>query len=215
MRSAIVALLLCACATASEGKPAPDPPPPAAKPPRLPPDDLVATMIGRLGKAAGCPASHRVWCIAADGWNAAAAADLPAGDVVLIGVSVPLERARDDAELLETEVDLTALAIRDGKAIITDIPPANAAEKKAIADAIASVGRVLKGQDAKVTIAPTLARYLATLPETATYPMTREKTQWRFRGKADARLRKVGKSWVAVEIPGEGPEGIFVTVFVP
>lgn len=186
----------------------------AAAPARLPPDELVTTMLGRLGRAAGCPASKRAWCIAAGGWGGGTAPDLPAGERVYPGVSIGLERAKPDGELLEAEVSLAALALRDGKGLITDVPPQNAAEKKVVGEAIASVGKVLRGEAQHPALAPSLGRYLATLPATASYPLAREGGSWRMRGKADARLRKIGPVWVAIELPGEGPEGLFVSLFV-
>jgi hypothetical protein len=209
MRCLLSLLLVTACGGAAA--PRPDLPPSSA---RLPEEELVTTMLARLGAAAGCPGSGRVWCIAADGWAAGSAPDLPGGDRVLVGVSIGLMRELPDRDLLGTEVMLAALALREGKGLITDVPPESAAEKRLLAAAIGSVGAALRGERERPELAPALARYLATLPAEATYALVREEGAWRMRGKADARLRRVGRAWVAVELPGEGPEGIFVSLFL-
>ncbi len=175
---------------------------------------LTATMLARLGAAAGCPASRSMWCIASDGWSSGTTPDLPEGPRALVGVSIGLEKERPDAELLDAEVTLATLALREGRGLIGDLPPENASEQRMIEAAIASVGRVLTGETARVALAPAIVRYLESLPPMAEYPLAREEGAWRMRGKADARIRRVGRTWVAIELPGEGPEGIFVSIFV-
>jgi hypothetical protein len=207
------ALVLAACASSSPSAPPAPATIPAALPKRPPADELVATMLTRLGNAAGCPASHRVWCVAAGGWADARPAELPA-DGVLVGVAVGLERDRPDADLLATDVTLTAFAVHDGKGIITDVPPENAAEQRVIAEAIAGIAKVLRGQASRVELASSLAGAVGGLRAGASYPLTRTPREWRMTGKADARIRRTAAGvWIAVEVPGEGPAGVYVSIY--
>jgi len=180
--------------------------------PRPAPEPLIAALLARLGPAASCPGSHRVWCIASERWSAATAADLPPTGVVA-GITIGLERDKPDAELLETAVSLSALAVKDGRGLIIDIPPENATEKKTIGAAIAQIGAVLKN-GGHVELPPALARLLATLPAGATHPLTRTPAGWRMSGKAEGWIRRIpGGPWIAVEVPGDGPIGIFVSIY--
>jgi hypothetical protein len=214
MRVALIALL-AGCASSGAGAPRGETPPPSAT--RLPDDAIVETMLERLGRAARCPESRRVWCIAANGWAEGAAAPLPAATRVLVGISVGLERDRGEQDLLAVDVSLSALALRvDGErrfGLITDIPPENPAEQRLVRDAVTSVGRVLKGDAERVELAPSLSRYAAGLGAQASYPLERTAGEWRMTGKSNARLRKIGGVWVAVEVPRAGPEGIFVSLY--
>jgi hypothetical protein len=174
----------------------------------------MADLLARMQRVAGCPDSHRVWCVVSAGWADGAAPDLPASGV-LAGLTIGLERDRPDAELLETEVALSAFAVAHGRALITDIPPENAAEKRTIAAAVHQLAAELKGA-APAPLPPTLARYLTTLPVGATHPLTRDRDgrTWRMSGKAEAWIRRLPSgAWVAVEVPPEGPVGIFVSIY--
>jgi hypothetical protein len=185
--------------------------PPPAKP-RPPAEPLIADLLLRLRKVADCPASKRVYCLATEGWSAATAADLPARGV-LAGLTIGLERDKPDAELLETEVSLSAFAVKDGRGLITDIPPENAAEKKTIAAAVTALGKALRGGP-RAELAPSLVRYLGTLPDGAAYPLSRDGASWRMIGKAEAWVRRLpGGAWIAVEVPPEGPIGIFISIY--
>src|SRR5262249_27432309 len=116
-------------------------------------------------------------------------------------------------ELLESEVALSALAVKDGRALITDVPPENAAERRVVGAAVAAIAKQLKGGP-RAELAPSLVRYLKTLPAGASYPLRREASAWRISGKAEAWLRRAASgAWIAVEVPGEGPIGIFVSIY--
>ena len=201
----------------SAGTAAPPPTSEAPRPARMSDDAIIESMLARVGAAAGCPGSKRVWCIAADGWARGIAPELPSGQQVLIGVSIGLERERADDELLATEVSLSALALRGAgetrQGLITDIPPENPAEKRVVRAAVSSVGKVLKGQDDRVELAPSLQRFADGLAAQASYPLARGGDAWLMTGKANARIRKVGSVWVALEVPRDGPEGIFLSLY--
>jgi hypothetical protein len=206
-----------ACGSGARSSPPPAAAPEAALAPRMSDDAIIETMLGRLGAAAGCPASRRVWCVAADGWTGGGAAELPPGSVALVGVTVGLQRERADDELLATEASLSALVLRhDGASalgLITDIPPSNPGEQRLMRAAMTSIAKVVRGEDERVKLAPSLVRHLDALPPQASYPLRRGDDDWRMTGKSNARLRKVGGAWVTIEVPRAGPEGIFVGIY--
>ncbi len=82
-----------------------------------------------------------------------------------------------------------------------------------ITDAIGEVANVLHGKGASVTLAAPLYKYVTGLPGQVKYPLARAGAEWRFTGQSDARLRKLGAFWVVVELPHDGPEGIFVSIY--
>jgi hypothetical protein len=157
--------------------------------------------------------------VAASGWSRGQAAELPAGSVALVGVTVGLQRDKPDDELLAVDVALSALVFRpEGEqtlGLITDIPPSNPGEQRLMRNAMTSIARVVRGDDDRVKLAPSLAKHLDTLPAQASYALARGPAgdDWRMTGKSPARIRKVGRSWVAIEVPRAGPEGIFVSVY--
>jgi len=213
MRAALcAAAVLAACAPGHREIERPAPASAPAARARPDPDALVGAMLRRLDAAAGCPASHRVWCLAA-GWERGTAAELPA-EGVLVGVTIGLWQDKPDRELLDAEVTLSALAVRGGAGLITDVPPENQAEQRVVAEAITGVAKVLKGEVAHAQLAASLVRYLGTLPAGASYPLARGPAEWRMSGKAQGRLRRTPSGiWIAVEIPSEGPPGIFVSIY--
>lgn len=206
MRTVLAALLL-GCASA----PAPLPQTVPAVP-RQSADALVSALLPRLGRAAHCP-SKRVWCIAAEGWATGIAADLPEAGV-LVGVTVALEVARSDEDLLETEVTLSVLSVRAGHGLVTELPPGSAAGQRLIAATITKVAQLLRGEVSRLELPPELQPALASSRAEARYPLTRTASEWRMAGKAEARIRRVASgAWVVVETPIAGPEGIFVSIY--
>jgi hypothetical protein len=135
----------------------------------------------------------------------------------LVGVTIGLERDREDADLLATEVVLSVLVVKakgdDRLGLITDVPPENPAETRVVRAAIAGIGKVLKGDAERVALAPSLARHIQTFAQDASYPLSRDGDLWTMTGKSNARLRKVGRAWVALEVPRSGPEGVFVSIY--
>src|SRR5688572_1291873 len=101
MKRLLVLLLAFGC-----GSSAPRPAAPAASSalPRRSDDAIIDEMLTRLGAVAKCPGSRRAWCVPAGGWAQGEAPDLPEGDRALPGVTIGLEREREDADLLATEV---------------------------------------------------------------------------------------------------------------
>jgi hypothetical protein len=205
-------LVLLACGSGAPARRAPAP----SLPPRLSDDGIIDLMLARMGRAARCPGSRRVWCIPSEGWARGEVAELPA-DRAFVGITIGLERDRDDADLLATEVVLSVLALRgaggERRGLITDVPPENPAEVRVVRAAISSIGRVLKGDDERVELAPALGRLAETYVDQAEYPLAREGAAWTMVGKSNAYIRKVGRAWVAIEVPRSGPQGIFVSLY--
>jgi hypothetical protein len=182
---------------------------------RLPPAKLVDTMIGRLRTVAKCGTpKEKIWCLAAAGWAGGTAPDWPKGNHVFLGVSVGLQRELPDDDLLSGEVTLSVLAVQDGKnALVTDVLPEDPAEKRLVGAAIEQVAGVLHGKAATAQIPPALLKYANSLPPTANHALAKAGTEWRFGGVSQATLRKAGPFWLVVEIPNDGPEGIYVGIY--
>lgn len=217
MKRLLLAVALAAAACGSGSSSRPPARAAAALEPRVPDDAIIDTMLKRLASAARCPASHRVWCIPALGWAQGEAPGLPASERALVGITVALERDREDADLLATEVALSVLALRpqggERLGLITDIPPENPAEQRIVRAAITSIGKVLKGETDRVALAPSLVTHVETYLAQASYPLTQAGGAWTMTGKSPARIRKVGHAWVAIEVPQSGPQGIFVSIY--
>jgi hypothetical protein len=80
-------------------------------------------------------------------------------------------------------------------------------------DATAAVTQVLSGHAKAARIAAPLHAWLVGIPPDAPHSLTREEKGWRLKGAAGAEIRKVGDVWVAIELPVEGPPGLFVSIF--
>jgi hypothetical protein len=209
MRRLVVAVaLLAASASASAGPGAAA----ADKPRPEKPEKLIAEMLPRLDAAFGCPASRSVWCQVKTLWTQGTAADLPAAGV-LAGLTIGLEAQRRPEELAAADVDFSAFAVKAGRGLVTDVPPTNAEEQRTLNAAVKAMTEALR-TGKKPVLPAALARYLATLPAGATHPLSRTATEWRMSGKAEAWIRRgPAGGWIVVEVPGEGPPGIFISVY--
>ncbi len=205
--------------TACGPKAGPEPPPPPP-PPRTTGAELIAKMLGELGQTASCPsasAPHRVWCIAADGWATGTPADFPAGSRAFVGLSAGLIEDESIEDGLTGNVFLAVLGVKNegGKVtgLITDINPKGLDEQKLVAEAIAELTEVLKGKREVAQLPKPLHEWIQTIPPAANHALIREASGWRLEGRARAEVRKVGDYWVALELPTEGPPGLFVSIF--
>jgi hypothetical protein len=126
---------------------------------------------------------------------------------------VGLRADQEIEDLLAGQPSLSALALGGGKALITDATVHNAAEHRVVAMAMVELAKVLKGESARASVAPTIAEWAASLPASVKHPITKAGAEWVVRGDAEARVRKVGDAWVIVEIPPDGPEGIYVSIY--
>jgi hypothetical protein len=181
--------------------------------------ELVAGLLEDLKKEVGCPSAtskHRLWCIAADGWEGGAAGELPASGLY-VGLTLSLADGEPVGDWLETGVTFSALGVRaDGgvhKARVAALVPSNQEEAELITPAAESVTAVLRAEAKEVTLPKDLVTYLADLPAAADYEMTRGEKGWTWTGAAATELRRVGDFWVAIEVPPDGPPGILVSIF--
>jgi len=197
----LLVLFLAACGSAAPAPSPPAPPPPAAEP--------AEQMLSRLDRAAGCDRGASVWCVATRGWASGTAPAIPDG--AHPGISIALPQDQPDAELPRGLVYFSVMSVRDGKILVTDIPPQNAAEQKLLDAAARSVESALKTDAPRALLPKSLEDFLQQVP--AKYPLVREASEWRFAGKARGRIRQVRGRWVVVEVPGEGPPGVMLSIF--
>jgi hypothetical protein len=201
---------------------APDAAPVAATPDAAPAPaatDPHAAALAALATAAKCedPASpERVWCIAADGWAAAASATLPAGAATLAGLTVELVDGKSVDQALSDAVSVSALALKqDGatqRAKLTNVVPSNEDEKMMMFEAVASLAILYKGKADVAELPKDLAEYFASLADGAEYEVTAAGIGWTWSGTSTAELRKVGDYWVVIEVP-EAKNGRWVSIF--
>ena len=166
-------------------------------------------MLSRLDRGAGCDRGASVWCVATRGWASGTAPAIPDG--VHPGISIALPQDQPDAELPRGLVYFSVMSVRDGKVLVTDIPPQNAAEQKLLDAAARSVESAFKTGAPRALLPKSLDDFLQKVP--AKYPLVREGSEWRFAGRAQGRIRQVGGRWVVVEMPGDGPPGIMLSMF--
>jgi len=197
--------------------PSPEPDPVLGEPPTTDAEQeaLITKMLARIDRVGGCPASNRVWCLATQGWARGDAGSLPGAPFLVTGVSVAFLEASSDDDLLSGLVSFSALGVNPGKepkALLADVPASNAAEQRAVAQGIDRTVAVLKHKVEMADLPRGLVAYARTFVTEARYAIAREGRDWRFRGEATARVRKVGDAWVTIEIPKQGPRGILVSI---
>lgn len=64
------------------------------------------------------------------------------------------------------------------------------------------------------TIAAPLHEYPMSIPGNARRALTRGDRGWAIADARNGELRRAGNRWVAIEVPSEGPPGIFLSVFI-
>jgi hypothetical protein len=186
---------------------------------RTPADKLVPMMLARLAKAADCAGKgqkKRVWCVAVDKWDKGTVADLPTAP--LVGVSFGVRADLPVEDLLAGEATLAVFAVKKDAdkpplGVITDLRPENAAEKRIIGDGMAAVAKTIKGDEPAAKLDPALHKLVQAVSGAATHPVVKGDTAWQMTGQSDTFVRRAGDVWIAVEVPKEGPEGIFVSIF--
>jgi hypothetical protein len=196
MRALLVPVVVLSCAAGPSKAPVPKP-------------VDVAELLARLGRAVDCDHKPSAWCVAVRGWAGGTAPAIPDG--VLAGVTIGVERDKPDAAIAGAVVTFSAFAARDGKVFVTDIPPVDAAEQRALDAAAAAVADVLAGRSPRAELPASLVALMKTVP--AKYPVARAGGEWRYAGEADGRIRRVGDAWVVIEVPRVGPEGAIVSIY--
>jgi len=171
--------------------------------------DVTSDELSALGTAAKCSdkaSVFRPWCIAT-GFDKGTA-DLPKGKV-LVGLTVALEKGKEEAALTD-KVTFVALAVdADGKVKLTDVKPTSADEQKTVGEAVANLALLFKDKAKTAKLPKDLADYVKTLK--GSYATTKTDKEVTWTGAAPSRMRKVGAYWVIVETPKDG-KGIFATI---
>jgi hypothetical protein len=203
------------------GAAGPDDPPVGASDTVRSDAQMTGDLLAQVHDALGCPhSSHaeRAFCAAADGWDKGEAAPLPATPSLLVGLSVSLPENDPVDKALEQTVRFAALGVRGGDgplARIVSIDPSNPDEQKLVDAALAATHAFWNDGAASIALPKDLADYLADLPS-AGYKLTKGAHGWTWKsGATHAELRKVGDTWVAIEVPLKGDRGLFVSVFTP
>jgi hypothetical protein len=177
----------------------------------------TAQTLGVLPEVerAACDA-HPVWCRAARGFPGGGPGELALGGHVVVGLTIGLKRGEPAGDAFE-DVSVSVLAWRrTGGGIygrIVELVPATDEEKLELSEARLRILAVLGGDAPTAPLPPKLAADLPTFILNARYAMTAEEQGWILHGKAVAELRRVGDSWVVIEVPPEGPPGVFLSVF--
>ncbi len=156
------------------------------------------------------------WCTAAKGFAKATRAKLP-DTGTLLGVTTFVQTKGASAETFEKHLHLSSAAFKndgdDSAAFIAQVKPDSASEQKEVQRLTDLLFDAFAGK--KVTLDPNagLRGYLDGLPKKAKYALEKHEGGYKVAGGAHADLRKVGKYWVAVEIPPKDPAGIWWSVF--
>jgi hypothetical protein len=158
------------------------------------------------------------WCLAARGFAKADAPTFP-GTTTMIGVATFVQTKGASAATLEKYSQLASLAFRKGDeksqkfALLSQIKPDGATE-------VAETHRITKlmfdhfgGKSVTIRVNETMGDYLDGLPDRAKYEVKEQDSGYRIEGGSEADVRKVGKVWVAVEVPKKDPAGIWFSVF--
>jgi hypothetical protein len=175
--------------------------------------DPIAVALGRLHIAAKCDSiatPYQPWCIAV-AYDSGKVGELPAKP--LVGLTIAFDLDKDDADTLRDRVSFAALAVsRDGnktKVKLVDVTPTDAAEQRAVGEAIAGVTAVFKGKATSAVLPNNLATFVRGVA--GAYPAARGKNEWSWTGKHASTARQVGDFWVVIELD-EGGRGIWATV---
>lgn len=217
---AVAALALGACggaahvATGAASGTASSQPPPAA----TSNTDLATTILARLDEAAGCARAPSVFCLATRGWADGVAGEIPPGRHLFVGVALALVEEEPAGEALEQPILVGMGLRRDGAALAAMVAEPEIKDRAAaelVERTLAGIVAVLETPTAAPAGVPApLYDFFAPLPEVAPYALVRGAHGWSFDGSGQTtELRKVGKVWLAIEIPHEGPRGIYLTIF--
>ncbi len=173
-------------------------------------DKVITDELASLKAAAKCEdaaSPWRPWCIATQ-FATGAAGELPKGKI-LVGLTVELEKGKE-VQALTDRVSFVALVVgSDGKVKLASVTPSNPEEQKMMAAAVMGVAVVFKGKATSAKIPADLARYLKSLK--GEYAPTKAGAEWTWAGASASHLRKVGASWVVIEVPKAG-NGVFATI---
>lgn len=181
--------------------------------------DFVQSHLKLLNQYGGCTsaAADKLWC-RFTGFNTAAKAAAPNPGVYL-GVTTFVQTNGGSAATLGKFTRLSSLAVRkSGDSFVGLIATVNAQNDTGKAE-VARLAPLVRQQiegGAKPDIKEAgLKGYISSLPERAKYPLAQHKNGFTLNGGSKADLRKVGDTWVSIEVPQKNPAGMWITVFAP
>ena len=202
--------------------PPPSSPAPVPAPTATPYDAaFVDAHLARLRSEAGCDATTRhprlgLFCAAVSGWATGTTAPFPIGSAAKAGITtwIPTEGSVEeaDARLRRFSVLATDSAGQLRGDITTPEPRHQLDTGPGVG--MAQVEARLGGTPGPIAIPIGLYDYVNQRPTQAQYPLATTPTGWQIQGGSYADLRRVGDTWVAVEVPRNAPAGLYFSVFV-
>jgi hypothetical protein len=182
-------------------------------------DPFAKDHLAITKKAARCDDESEAkepWCLAANGFAKAERAKLPETGT-FVGVTTFVQTKGASPATLEKYTHLSSLAFRaDGDEVlgwVTEVKPDTPAETTEVERIRDKVFAQFAGKKAKIEAEAGLRGYLDGLPKKAKYKLEKHAHGYKLDGGSYADLRKVGKYWVAVEVPRKDPAGIWLSVF--
>lgn len=182
-------------------------------------DAFVQNHLNLLKQYAGCTSAgaDKLWC-RFTGFNSAQKS-APPNPGVYLGVTTFVQTNGGSSATLVKFARLSSLAVRkngDGfAALIATVNPQNDTGKAEVGRLAPLVRQQIEG-GAKPDIKEAgLSGYISSLPERAKYAMVANKNGYTLNGGSKADLRRVGDTWVSVEVPQKNPAGMWITVFAP
>lgn len=180
-------------------------------------DTFVQNHLSLLKQHGGCTsaAADKLWC-RFTGFNSAQKS-APPNPGVYLGVTTFVQTNGGSAVTLGKFTRLSSLAVRksgDGfVALIATVNPQNDTGKAEVARLAPLVRGQIEGAAKPEIQEVGLKGYIGSLPDRAKYPLVAHKNGFTLNGGSKADLRKVGDTWVSIEVPQKNPAGIWVTVF--
>ena len=189
----------------------------AAAPPAPPLDPFVEKHLALIDVAAKCGGADAIepWCSSAKGFASGTAAPIPAG--AKLGVTTFIETANASPETMAKHQHLSAFAVhQDGASTsgwISEIKANNDGERADLAVVTSALIDRLASKATPLGVKADLASYLDGLPQSGKYAAVRHPSGYVLQGGSSADVRKVGATWVSVEVPRNNPAGVWFSVF--
>lgn len=183
----------------------------------------IGAHLSRARAESGCdtmPAGPTaIYCNALRGWDTGTAGALPAGPVALVGVTTWIPTVTSFAEADAQHRRLSFLGIRTDAtgrygALVT--PGSNMPmEAAAVAQALATVSAAApSGNAAPIPLSFGLHGFANGQAQQARYLVATTGQGWQLQGGSFADIRRVGNTWVAVEVPRRNPAGLYFSIFL-
>ena len=181
----------------------------------------VDTHLARLREAAGCGAAPHaelgVFCPAATGWATGTAAPFPVGEGTRIGLTTWVPTQGDVLGAFMAQRRFSVLASNSAGQMRGDIvsPTARNPLDTGPNTAMSSLLAHMRGtQPAPVPLPFGIYNFVIGRSSAPEYLLATSPNGWQLQGGSFADIRRVGQTWVAVEVPRQNPLGLYFTVFV-